>query len=165
MGKCESCTASIGIKILLSDLILQINETNFNLIREMLNDGFIEDQNDYFNEVYNNIIDCDELDPENLTYNYLIVKEYLINIFKINGSLSKSKFSDEVNSSLKNGCLFDKDLLIPIKNILNTERWGYDRIGINANSRSIDFDLSVDFDKYKEIKKIKIVFILNQNTD
>jgi len=100
MGKCESATASIGIKILLSDLILQINETNFNLIREMLNDGFIEDKNDYFNEIYQKIIDCNELDPNNLTYNYLDVKEYLINKCKINGSYSKSKFSSEVTPTL-----------------------------------------------------------------
>lgn len=35
MGKCETSTGSIGIKILLSDLILQINEKNFNLIKEI----------------------------------------------------------------------------------------------------------------------------------
>ena len=53
MGKSESVSASIGIKILLSDIITQINETNFNIILDMLVNGFIEDQNDYFNEVYN----------------------------------------------------------------------------------------------------------------
>ena len=57
MGKCETATSSIGIKILLSELILQINDTNFDIIREMLEIGFIEDENDYFNEVYQNIID------------------------------------------------------------------------------------------------------------
>jgi hypothetical protein len=36
MGKCETSTTSIGIKILLSDLILQINEKNFDLIKEIL---------------------------------------------------------------------------------------------------------------------------------
>jgi hypothetical protein len=34
MGKSETASASIGIKILLSDLILQINETNINLIKK-----------------------------------------------------------------------------------------------------------------------------------
>ena len=52
----------------------------------MLNDGFIEDENDYFNEVYAKIIDCD-----NITENYVEVKEYLINEFKNNGSYIKSK--------------------------------------------------------------------------
>ena len=55
MGRCETATASIGIKILLSDLISQINETNFTLITELLHRGFIEDDNDYFNEIYSKI--------------------------------------------------------------------------------------------------------------
>ena len=162
MGKCETATSSIGIKILLSDIVLQINETNFNLIKEMLNDGFIEDKNDYFNEVYQKIIDCDELDCDNLTENYLEIKEYLINEFKNNGSYSKSKFSDEVKPTLKYGCLFDKELLVPIKEILSCNRWGYNRYGTNSISRPIDFDLSINIEKYKEIEKTKIVFILKQ---
>jgi len=41
MGKCETSTTSIGIKILLSDLILQINEQNMDIIKEMLYGGYI----------------------------------------------------------------------------------------------------------------------------
>ena len=41
MGRCESAIASIGIRILLSDLLPQINETNFKLIKEMLKDGLL----------------------------------------------------------------------------------------------------------------------------
>jgi hypothetical protein len=55
MGKSETAAASIGIKILLSDLILQINKTNFNLIKKMLYDGCIEDSNGYYNEAYKEI--------------------------------------------------------------------------------------------------------------
>jgi hypothetical protein len=164
MGRCETATASIGIKILLSDLVLQINETNFALIKEMLDAGFIEDKNDYFNEVYRDIIDCNELDPDNVSANYSDVKQYLINEFKNKGSLSKSKFSSEVKHTLKNGSLLDKHLLVPVKEILETERWGYERYGINSSSRSMDFDLSVDIDKYKEIEKTEIVFILWQSS-
>jgi len=56
MGRCETATASIGIKILLSDLILEINENNVTLIKQMLYYGFIEDNNDFFNEIYSRII-------------------------------------------------------------------------------------------------------------
>ena len=164
MGRCETATSSIGIKILLSELILQINETNLNIIREILEIGFIEDENDYFNEVYQNIIDSNELDPDNLNVNYLDVKKYLINEFKNNGSLSKSKFTTEVKPTLKHGCLFDKELLVPLKEILSTNRWGYERYGTNGISRAIDFDLSVNIEKYKEIEKIEIVFIERQNS-
>ena len=145
MGKCESATASIGIKVLLSDLILQINETNLTLIKEMLDNGFIEDENDYFNNMYSNIVNRNDLSE-----NY---KEQLTQYFKLN------------DSSVGSGCLFDKFLLVPVKQILQTYRWGYNRSGSNCVSRQIDFDLSVNIEKYKEIEKKEIVFILGQNSD
>jgi len=146
MGKCESSSASIGIKILLTDLIYQINENNFSIIKEMLVNGFIEDKNDSFDEMYQGIIDCNYLDSNNSNVNCLDVKEYLINELK------------------HNDYLFDKELLVPLKIILNIDRWGYDRLGTNSVSRLIDFDLSVNIEKYKEIEKIKIVFILEHNS-
>ena len=163
MGKCEIATASIGIKILLSILILQINETNFNLIKGMLNDGFIEDENNYFNEVYEEIIN-----NHKFTGNYSDVKEYLINQCKNNCTYIKSKFSNtlimnDVENDLNKKCLFDQELLIPIKEILTNERWGYERFGTNSISRPLDFDLSVNIYKYKEIEKFEIVFILGQH--
>ena len=163
MGKCEIATASTGIKILLSILILQINETNFNLIKGMLNDGFIEDENNYFNEVYEEIINNHKFKG-----NYSDVKEYLINQCKNNCTYIKSKFSNtlimnDVENDLNKRCLFDQELLIPIKEILTNERWGYERFGTNSISRPLDFDLSVNIDKYKEIEKFEIVFILGQH--
>ena len=187
MGKCEIATASIGIKILLSNLILQINETNFNLIKGMLNDGFIEDENKYFNEVYEEIIN-----NHKFTGNYIDVKEYLINQCKNNDTYTKSKFSNTliiddvfsyelcslennslstcertdkfiVENNLNKRCLFDQVLLLPIKEILTNERWGFDRYGTNSISRPLDFDLSVNIDKYKEIEKFEIVFIIGQH--
>ena len=56
MGKCESASASIGIRILLSDLILQIKETNLNLVKGMLYDVIIEDSNEYYNDKYQNLL-------------------------------------------------------------------------------------------------------------
>ena len=138
MGKCETAKTSIGIKILLSDLILQINETNFDLIKEILNEGFISDENEYYNDAYTEIILCN-----NLPKNYLDFKNFLEQEFKYRG-------------------LFDEELLLPIKKILSTDRWGYNREGRNGNYRPIDFDLSMDIEKYKEIKKYTIVFILEQ---
>jgi len=128
MGKCESSTTSIGIKILLSDLVSQINEKNFDLIKEILNDGFISDKNEYYNDAYSDIVWCNDL-PKN----YLEYKDFL-----------------------------EQELLLPIKKILGTDRWGYNREGRNGNSCPIDFDLSVDIEKYKEIEKYTIVFILEQ---
>jgi hypothetical protein len=55
-------------------------------------------------------------------------------------------------------------LLVPIKHILSTDRWGYNREGINSLSRPVDFDLSVSTEEYKEIKNFNIVFFIHQNT-
>ena len=165
MGKCETATASIGIIIVLSDLVSQINETNFTLIKKMLYDGFIEDCNGYYNEAYKNILGYEDGDiqlPE--TYNEF--KEYVTEEFKTHGSYYKTKFSSKVEPDLSHGCLWDTDLLVPIKEILETERWGYERYGINGLSTEIDFNLSVDLDEYKKnnIEKYKVVFILKQHS-
>jgi hypothetical protein len=155
MGKCETSTTSIGIKILLSDLILQINEKNFDLIKEILRNGFISDENDIYNDVYSDIIWCHRL-PKN----YLEFKEFLEQECKNKGLY----FSNKIEFDLTSGCLFEKELLLPIKKILKTERYGYHRYGRNGNYCPIDFDLSVDIEKYKEIEKYTIVFILEQYT-
>jgi len=158
MGKSETASASIGLKILLSDLILQINETNFNLIKKMVYDGCIEDSNGYYNEVYQNILGYpyDE--------NYLSFKDYLINEFKTKGSYYKSKFSSVVEPDLTDGSLFEQYLLVPIKDILETERWGYGRYGVNSASRPLDFDLSVDLKAYEDIEHFNVIFFVKQHS-
>jgi len=158
MGKCETVSSSIGMKILLSDLILQINENNFIMIKELLHNGFIEDKNGYFNEVYEEILYENKL-PENV----LEFTEHLSHEFTVNGSYHKSK-DGVVIPTTDHGCLFDKYLLIPVKQLLETERWGYDRYGTNGTSTPIDFDLFINMEKYKEIEKKEIVFILKQSS-
>lgn len=151
MGRCDSATASIGLRIRLSDLILQITEENASLILEMLHDGWIEDENDYFNEVYSTI--CDTLSTTEL-------KEHAAYAFTHNGTYHKSR-DGHAKPTLEEGCLFDKFLLVPVKKILETERWGR-RDGVNGSSRPIDFDLSVTIDKYKNIERAEVVFMLEQ---
>ena len=158
MGKSETSIASIGIKILLSDLISQINETTFELICMMLYNGFIEDENDYYNEVYNEVVNY------KLPETWLEYKEYVETNFKKYGSYNKSKFSTKVHHTIEDGCLFDKYLLVPIKEIISSTRWGYDREGTNSSSRPIDFDLSVNTEEYKELEKYNIVFIVHHHS-
>ena len=165
MGKSETASASLGIKILLSDLVAQINETNFTVIKKMLYDGSIEDANGYYNESYINILGY-PYGEDKLPEDYLECKEYLINEFKIHGSYYKSKFSSIVEHDLEHGCLLEKELLVPIKDLLETERWGYERYGINSAYRPLDFDLTINLDEYKKhnIKKYTVVFILKQHS-
>ena len=163
MGKCETASASIGIKILLSDLILQINKTNFDLIKKMLYDGCIEDSNGYYNEAYRNILGYAE-DDNILPEEYLEFKEYLINEFKTKGSYYKSKFNSKLEYNLDDGTLFERYLLVKIKDILETERWGYDRYGVNSASRPLDFDLSVELTKFQDIKNFNVIFFVKQHS-
>jgi len=141
MGKCEAATTTIGIKILLSDLIFQINEKNIELIKEILERGFISDENEFDNDEYKYILSSEDQPENHLDYKKFLEKEFSENDF-----------------------LIEKELLLPIKPILETCRWGNDRCGKNGNSRPIDFDLSVDLEKYKEIEKYTIVFILEQSS-
>ena len=165
MGKSETATASIGIKILLSDLVSQINETNFTLIKKMLYEGCIEDANGYFNEVYKKIIGYDDDDIE-MPEKYDTFREYVTEQLKLNGDYYKSKSTSIVTSDLRHGCLLEKYLLVPIKDLLDTERWGYERYGTNSASTPIDFDLTINLEEYKKnnIEKYKVVFILKQHS-
>ena len=158
MGKCETAKASIGFKILLSDLILQINEENFTLIKEILYNGCIEDVNDNFNEEYFDIIN------KPLSNNYLDFKEQITNYLKNNDSYVKLNNSTLISTIYNDRCLFDKFLLVCIKDILEIDRWGYDRYGSNCISRPIDFNLYINIENYKKIEKKEIVFILGQHS-
>jgi hypothetical protein len=129
----------------------------------MIYDGCIEDSNGYYNEVYQTILGY-PYGEDKLPEDYLACKEYLIKEFKAKGSYHKSKFSSEVESDLNHGSLFQQYLLVPVKEILETERWGYERYGVNSASRPLDFDLSVDLKKYEEIKNFNVVFFVKQHS-
>ena len=132
MGRVESVNASIGIKILLTDLVSQMNETNATLIQTMLDDGCIEDDNNYSNQTYQTIVDN------------LKTRDYLLSEFT-------TKLKDEY-------------LLVPLKDIISTQRWGYNREGKNGRSMPMQ-DLSVNTDEYNIIKNWELVFIIIQDAN
>lgn len=166
MGRSEEATASIGIKILLSDLVEQLNETNMTLIREMLYNGRIEDDNGFYNETYMRIVYYDDY---NLPDNHLALKEHLLEQFKTNGSLLKSKYSNEVKADFHEGSLLTRELLVPVEEIVSNTRWGYNREGTNAMSvpfvNSFTEGLVASLEKYKDIKHYKVVFMITQRAD
>ena len=122
MGRCESATVSVGVKILLGDLLDQITDENENLISEMLEEGFIEDENETLNE------------------NFI-------------------KSLDETNEDL-----LENYLLVPVSNVIETARWGWGREGINGISTDFYSIQEPNLEKYKGLKNIKTVFILQQNS-
>ena len=91
-------------------------------------------------------------------------KEFLINEFKTKGSYFKSKFTSIVEPCIKDGSLFERYLLVPVKDILETERWGYERYGVNSASRPLDFNLSIELKEYEEIKNFSIIFFIKQHS-
>jgi hypothetical protein len=135
MGRVEEANVAIGIKILLSDLLPQITAANFEAVRTMLTSGFIEDRNDVYNEVFGDII-------SRMSYEYKEAFTFLL-----------------MECEEKN--LLNEYLLVPIKNILSTERWGYNREGINGISREMDFDWLIEQPDF--LQRTQIVFLLWQS--
>ena len=134
---CDNVTTSIGIKIALCDLIPQINETNFEQIKTMLEDGFLEGAND-----------------DSYTYIFCgtLPKKYL-------------EYKTYIHEKLVNEGLYTQALLYPIKEIIGTTRCRWpDRDETNGLSRALDFDLTVGTDEYKEIEKHTIVFMLRHHS-
>ena len=150
MGRCESAFASIGIKILLSDLVSQINATTMNLIKKMLYDGCIEDSNDDWNRAFEQIIGDDGVEENAVEF-----KDYLTR-----------KFTARVGHD---DSLLQRYLLVPIEEIVSNKRWGWTREGTNAMSSPFE-DFADDLpnqiaaykEKYKEIKNFTFVFMIKQ---
>ena len=151
MGRCESAAASIGIKILLSDLVSQINATTMNLIKKMLYDGCIEDSNDFYNQAFEQIIGDDGVEENAEGF-----KEYLT-----------SKFTARVGHV--HDSLLQRYLLVPMEELVSNERWGWTREGTNAMSSPFE-DFADDLpnqiaafkETYKEIKNFTFVFMIKQ---
>jgi hypothetical protein len=159
MGYGENASASIGISIKISDLVDQIDGENIDLIKDMLQEGHIKDEDDYYNTVFDEIMQQDIFDEIS---DYLALKEFLTKEFTEKGTYIIERNSELRTPSISDGCLFDKILLIPVKDILTCMRSGRDGVYINSVSRPIDFDMFADMEKYKNINNTQIVFILTQ---
>jgi hypothetical protein len=151
MGRCESAFASIGIKILLSDLVSQINATTMNLIKKMLYDGCIEDSNDFYNQAFEQIIGDNGVEENAEEF-----KEYLTR-----------KFTERVRHD---DALLERYLLVPVEELVSNDRWGWSREGTNAMSTTMGTFLddlpdilSTAFkETYKDINNFTFVFMIKQ---
>ncbi len=193
MGKCETATVSIGIKILLSDLVKQINAENMELVKEMLLNGFIEDENGLFNESFQRCIldgSVNSLHRKDHKRSGIVLghemtgpghfgdqmvnnvdpdvlKRDLEREFTRNGNLLSLRGYNELIPTLEDGCLLDQYLLVYEQDILSTSRWGYDRMGVNGKSTPIDFNLFLNresLEKYKMIEGVEVVFMIQQSS-
>ena len=170
MGKCETATAYIGVKILLKDLIEQMTEANFAQIQKMLEDGCIEDDNEYYNQVYREILndafvyDNDNDNDKDNDKDFNASQAYLSKALQEQGSLYKSKTSSYETPDLHKGALWERHLLVPLKELLATERWGYSRSGTNSTARPLT---EIDFSFCPEsvnLQHTSVVFFLKQHS-
>ncbi len=155
MGKCVTSDVSIGIKIKLSKLLSQINETNFNLMKQILTDGSIEGEDNDLDNQYEHVIDLVNSESINLP-----------NPFDSNDSKNYLKYKKYLKKEIKkkNIQLLDEYLLIPIKKLLSTDKWGYNTLGDNVVSTKLDFGVETEIEKYSNIKGYEIVLMLNQSS-
>lgn len=136
MTRLKGSFVSIGISISLKNLISQTNDTNNTLILEMLDSGFIEDKDGDKNDTYDRFI-RQYYPDENIENDYELI--------------------DYIKNQLTYYGLMEKELLMPIKNILTLDRNKSTTICI-----PMDSDLSLDLSPYKNIENYKKVFIVNK---
>jgi hypothetical protein len=136
MPRLEGSFVSVGISILLKNLISQTNDTNNSVILNMLHNGFVEDKTGGENYKYDTFIRYYKID-ENIENDYELI--------------------DYIKDQLTCRGLIEKELLIPIKNILTLDRNKTDLVCV-----PLDFDLSVDLSPYKDIENYKKVFIVKK---
>lgn len=78
MGRSESATVTTGIKILLGVLLDQITEENKDLVLEMLEEGFIEDENEMLNEDFMGSLEHFDIDDNPSEYFLGFLQNYLL---------------------------------------------------------------------------------------
>ena len=119
MGRSDTAEASIGISVDLEKLIECIDETNFDTVKKMLEDGVIDDENDFVNADFNNLVEI-------LWYS----KDWKWDEVK---SLLLKRWKEQQSSESKKSAI----LLVKSKTLVCTTRWGHNRCGTNASCAPI----------------------------
>lgn len=152
MGHSEDASASIGIRIKISDLVLQMTTANMNAICGFLSatDGhaLIEDENGEWTTKCCDWVNQEDESEENPTKKAKVEKANEV----------RDKYEIELKQIKENGeCLWDQFLLYPCQTILKTSRYGS-----NGTSCAIpDFQeiIAKITKKYKWLQNHQIVFI------
>jgi len=162
MGHSEDVTVSLGISIVVKDLLACMTRENFETIRDeyLGEDSFIADENQDYNSQFRTILEAStgqEVDPTILSYEQY--KQYLIESFSRYGDChhSRSGGSEMLTYEAKDtGNLYHQTLLIPYATLLNTERWGYNREGQNGASCPLDLAKLANGTKQIEAKMTEL---------
>ncbi len=156
MTRYESSTVSIGFKIAIKELVKQLNEDNFYVVKKLFEEGFIPDSNGTVNQYFKSIIDDEDIPDD--------CKEYKSHLKKHFKKIVPNDKDDEKVS------INDMYLLVPVHKIMETTRWGKNRKGTNGTFCEIDFDIENLKEQIKNeyehmFSKYNVVFMLNQEAD
>lgn len=179
MGKSETSTLSLGIRIKLKSVLDHINGDNYNEIKILLEKGIIDDKNGFYNSVYGSIINgCDPLTNKYIDLDKMKCKEYkkyLMNALLKYGDEYHTKYGGYKLRTYENDDsenLYHGIIMLPFIEILKTERWGYDIHGVNGTSceyYSLNDNVSTIHEKMKELNINKsdytVIYIISQDTD
>jgi hypothetical protein len=149
MGRCESGCVSLGLRIPIQKLLMRVTENNFRQILKMLqaDEGWLEDENDCWNESYDRVRDqlhgaaYESAEAFTAGVTALLQKHGNVHYLR-DGSREHT---------LEEGTLLAQTLLLPTVTVVETSRWGYNREGCNGASVPIgDFDFAAHAEKIRQ---------------
>jgi len=162
MGRCEFSKCSVGLRIKLRKLVEQMSENNVEMIHKLMNKGFIDDSNGFKDEVFREVLhgvgdwkNCDE------------AKDYLLETLGKRGDKSKSRYSNKVEENLAEGTLLEQSLLCHVVELIQTDRWGYEREGTNGTFAELPNIAEAEKEvqkAYKGLERFKVVLVLQQHS-
>ncbi len=161
MGFSQNAIVSIGIKIQLEKLAHQINKQNFDDILKIFDTAYIDDENNDFTHTLRLVLI--DLDGEK---DYEKFKTKFIKEIKKRGTTASSHYG-KVVEVFSYGYLNEKYLLIPLKDLISTSRYGYGREGINGTSCGLNIDTqhikNIIEEKYNWLKDGELVMMVQQS--
>jgi hypothetical protein len=160
MGFSVNSTVSLGVKVKLVDFIDQIQESNIDQMKKVMENGFIEDENDVYSGIFMRMRMRHEKEnweemKENLKRDVMSYDVYI-----------NHKVGKKIKTERK--MLGELMYLIPEVEMMNMTQWGSEE-RVNGKSRSLD----IDFEKVKEeirekyafLGDIEVVMMIRQSMD
>ncbi len=146
MGFSVNSIVSLGVKVKLIDFLDQIQESNMDQIKKVMENGFIEDENYVYSGILMKMIQKHERE------NWEVMKENLKRDVMGYDVYIDKKVGKKIKREMKK--LGELMYLIPEVEMINMMKWGSEE-SVNGKSRSLD----IDFEKLKEEIRLKYAFL------
>jgi hypothetical protein len=164
MGRYELASYSFGIRIKLGALVEQTNSRNHEQILDWLQHGFVEDENECYNAVFQSIMNGL---PQT---SWPQQKGYLRKQLQKRGNLFVHRWTGVVEEDNRE-LLWNHFFLCPVVQHMETVRWGWHRDGTNASSKPLASSAEIFAAAAAEVQEefagihgVELVQILRQQT-